>query len=161
LLSWMLRRVLGTREMRKRSWASYLGVGAGIRRFRARLRGANRPHLDDALVARFAHYLTTESGPHGGTLREDLVEDQARWARARTRTDEHDRSRRRIIGALRLAMAHVAVERLSPDLVILDEFQRFKDLFPSADEATTSGLTDAQRLAQRLIASEHAKVLVL
>src|SRR5690625_4245705 len=109
LLAWMLRRTLGTKELRKRSWASYFAVGAGVRGFRARLRAANRPALDDALVDRFKDYLETERGPHGGTLLADLKEDQARWARSHPRTHDHDRSRRRIIGALRLAMAHVAV----------------------------------------------------
>lgn len=58
-------------------------------------------------------------------------------------------------------MAHVSVQRLAPDLVILDEFQRFKDLFPSEGAADSQQLDEAQRLAQRVITTDRAKVLVL
>src|SRR5699024_3284861 len=49
------------------------------------------------------------------------------------------------------------------DLVVLDEFQRFKDLFPSSDAAEEDhqSLSEPQRLAQRVITTERAKVLVL
>jgi len=162
LLHWMLRHVLGADELGKASWTSYLAVGVRVDRFRERLGWeSSRPELDAALVTRFARYLNTEPGPDGGTILEDLLQDQARWARTPRRTEQLRRSRRPVIGALRMAMAHVAVERLAPDLVILDEFQRFKELFPSADQTGHAELTEAQRLAQRLIATDQAKTVIL
>ena len=42
--------------------------------------------------------------------------------------------RNRLIGRLRQLVARAAVDHLEPDLVILDEFQRFKDLLDADDE---------------------------
>ncbi|MFB2572707.1 helicase-related protein [Micrococcus sp. IITD107] len=160
LLHWMLRQVLGQKEVSKDSWSSYLAVGVRVERFRERLRWReSRPDLDPALLARFEEYLRSEPGPHGGTLMEDLLADQARWASTPRRGDNHWRSRRPVIGGLRMAMANVSVEMLAPDLVILDEFQRFKDLF--SDSTAQRPLTHAQQLAQRVISRGSAKTLVL
>ena len=43
--------------------------------------------------------------------------------------------RYRMIGELRRRLADVCIDALEPDLVILDEFQRFKDLLNGQDEA--------------------------
>jgi hypothetical protein len=66
--------------------------------------------------------------------------------------------RRRLVGALRDQLAHVCMRALEPDLVILDEFQRFKHLL-RADEP-------AGELAQQLFSfrdhrSEPARVVLL
>ncbi|GAA1128591.1 DEAD/DEAH box helicase [Citricoccus alkalitolerans] len=160
LLHWMLRHVLGRQEMSKASWTSYFAVGVTIDRFRDRLRWeGSRPKLDEGLVARFATYLGAEAGPHGGSLLEDLLADQDRWARTPHRTDTLWRSRRPVIGGLRMAMANVSVEMLAPDLVILDEFQRFKNLFAEQDGDRPQ--SNAQRLAQRVISRGPTKALVL
>ena len=66
--------------------------------------------------------------------------------------------RKILISQTRIAMAHASIDLLRPDLVILDEFQRFKDLF--ADDSTIT-LSDAQKLAQQVISTEGAKTLVL
>lgn len=42
---------------------------------------------------------------------------------------------KRFLGDIRLCLASVCVERLQPDLIVLDEFQRFKDLLDGNDEA--------------------------
>ncbi|MCC5847840.1 MAG: DEAD/DEAH box helicase [Verrucomicrobia bacterium] len=57
-------------------------------------------------------------------------------------SDQHRRERRHVIGELRELLAAVSLEALKPDLIILDEFQRFKDLL--------SGDSPAARLAQNL-----------
>ena len=41
---------------------------------------------------------------------------------------QRDKAARRIVGGLRRMLARAAVQALEPDLVILDEFQRFRDL---------------------------------
>jgi len=47
---------------------------------------------------------------------------------AKTYTKKHQKQKREIIGRLRLELAKVTLEELSPRFVILDEFQRFKDM---------------------------------
>lgn len=58
-----------------------------------------------------------------------------------------------MIGELRRRLASVCIEALEPDLVILDEFQRFKDLL--------SGQEDAAVLAQQLFKHPQVRVLLL
>ena len=65
------------------------------------------------------------------------------------------RQRQRFVGKLRRLLAHACLDALEPDLVILDEFQRFRDLL---NPKTTSG-----ELAHRLFEYEdsHTKVRTL
>lgn len=58
-----------------------------------------------------------------------------------------------LIGALRSELARASVEALEPDLIILDEFQRFRNLL-------TTG-SDAGELAHNLFEYGTAKVLLL
>jgi len=60
-----------------------------------------------------------------------------------------------IIGKLRLAFAKISLEQLEPDLVIMDEFQRFKYLL-SADPESDTGL-----LANKFFNSENVRMLLL
>ena len=68
--------------------------------------------------------------------------------------------RSRVIAELRAVLAATCVEALEPDLVILDEFQRFKHLL-------TDDESDAARLARKLFdwrsteSDERARVLML
>lgn len=61
---------------------------------------------------------------------------------SRQLTQEERGTQRQLVGNLRNILAGCCIESLEPDLIILDEFQRFKDLF---DPATDSG-----ELAQQL-----------
>src|SRR6266404_3488878 len=61
--------------------------------------------------------------------------------------------RYRMIGELRRRLADVCIEALEPDLVILDEFQRFKDLL--------NGTNEAAELAQQLFRHHEVRVLLL
>ena len=69
--------------------------------------------------------------------------------------DQAWRQRQKFVGRLRRLLAHACLDALEPDLVILDEFQRFRDLL---NPITTSG-----ELAQRLFEYEdsHTKVRTL
>lgn len=60
-----------------------------------------------------------------------------------------------LIGKLRMTLSYASVESLEPDLVILDEFQRFKDLL----DPETGG--EAAELADALFSYPNAKVLLL
>ena len=41
---------------------------------------------------------------------------------------------KKVIGKLRVAFAKISLEKLKPDLVIMDEFQRFKELLDAFNE---------------------------
>lgn len=71
---------------------------------------------------------------------------------------EQNRRRLAIVGGLRRELAKVSVDCLEPDLVILDEFQRFKHLLerPEADAER-----EVSELAHDLFTAEHVKVLLL
>jgi len=61
--------------------------------------------------------------------------------------------RNKLIGQLRKSLARACVDALEPDLVILDEFQRFKDLLGNE--------TAAGELAQELMSYPDVRVLLL
>ncbi|MFW5997845.1 MAG: helicase, partial [Desulfovermiculus sp.] len=56
------------------------------------------------------------------------------------------RERNRLVGEIRAVLARTCISALEPDVVILDEFQRFKDLL--------DGDSDASRLARELLEYE-------
>ena len=70
-------------------------------------------------------------------------------------TEEQKETARKIVGNLRQMLAQAAVHALEPDLVILDEFQRFKSLL----DPRTGG--DAAELAEHLFRHCDAHVLLL
>jgi hypothetical protein len=87
------------------------------------------------------------------TLRRDTLElighvrgKQALTAQLKPRATE-------LIVGLRRLLAQASVKALEPDLVVLDEFQRFKSLLASGNEAA--------ELAQRLFDQPDARVLLL
>ena len=60
--------------------------------------------------------------------------------------DEARDARDKIIGELRLLLANACVDALEPDLVILDEFQRFKSLLETREDLQEPGAELAQSL---------------
>ena len=72
-----------------------------------------------------------------------------------TLTESQHATARRVVGDLRRMLARAAVQALEPDLVILDEFQRFKDLL----DVKTGG--EAAELADDFFRQENARVLLL
>jgi hypothetical protein len=69
-------------------------------------------------------------------LMERVLEACERFGRWRENVPDSDSELRyQVIGALRQKLAQVCIDALEPDLVILDEFQRFKDLLHSDSEA--------------------------
>ncbi len=86
--------------------------------------------IDDDLADAFERRIRDE----GEELREEYQELCTRFRRARPRIPWSDRSRQiGFIGRLRSILAEVCVSALQPDLVILDEFQRFKHLLDGND----------------------------
>jgi Helicase conserved C-terminal domain len=89
--------------------------------------------MDAGLMRKFAQAVArhdraaAKSGEPG--FREQFDDLRDRFRRQRKRWPSEDlEGRRRFIGALRDQLAHVCMQALEPDLVILDEFQRFKHL---------------------------------
>jgi len=75
------------------------------------------------------------------------------------RTDEGDRyERETLIGDLRQTLARSCLDALEPDLIILDEFQRFRDLL---EEPTPDDVDDIRNLAHRLFQQTDARTLLL
>ena len=87
--------------------------------------------------------------------RVSLLELIDKVAGRRTLTAGQHKAARRIIGSLRRMLARAAVHALEPDLVILDEFQRFRDLL----DVKTGG--EAAELAHDLFTQSDARVLLL
>ena len=86
--------------------------------------------IDDDLAKAFESRLLEE----GERLRERYEDLCKRFWRSRTRIPWDDRSRQiSFIGQVRSMLAEVCVTALEPDLVILDEFQRFKHLLDGED----------------------------
>src|SRR5699024_8759004 len=160
LLHWMLSHSVDRRWLMQERIIDYFRAGVGAPRFTNWL-GWNQPALDADLVDEFTRTLRTDAGPSGGALLSDLFDELDQWLASEEVTHEMWWRRRRMIGALRMVMAQTAVTRLAPDLVILDEFQRFKDLFPGARSTGDEHYSDAQQLAQKIIDHRSAKSLVL
>ncbi|PWH07421.1 helicase [Brachybacterium endophyticum] len=160
LLYWMLTHVLEPRWMRRAGVIDFFRNTVTHERFTSRLEW-DRPELDSQLMADFEATLRAPRGASRPSLLEELCAEIETWLRYRTRTPEMDYRRKDLLGELRMAMAQVSVARLNPDLVILDEFQRFKDLFPGSRSDGDPELTDAQRLAQNVITTTGTKSLVL
>ena len=77
-----------------------------------------------------------------------------RLARSRGEFSDEDRAERaRLVGELRTLLATTCLKALEPDLIILDEFQRFKGLLEGQD--------DASLLARDLFEYDQARVLLL
>ena len=162
LLHWMLSHSIDRLWLTQPRIVDYFRDAVGFRRFADRLEwDGSRPALDAGLVDEFTRTLRTDTGPFGGTLLSDLFDELDQWLGSEEVTHEMWWRRRRMIGALRMVMAQTAVTRLAPDLVILDEFQRFKDLFPGARSTGDEHYSDAQQLAQKIIDHRSAKSLVL
>ena len=71
-------------------------------------------------------------------LREEFKELSESFSRARIHSPSKELRVRRaaIVGRLRTVLARTCVKALSPDVVILDEFQRFKHLLSGEDDAS-------------------------
>ena len=112
--------------------------------WRQRLR--NKPfELEEQIVKRFSHSFRTEPN-----LRLEIENTIELWFwRKRARLPvEAGRARRQLIGRLRRMLAAACIESLEPDLIVLDEFQRFKTLMTEGDEASDGSTELARALFQ-------------
>jgi len=118
-------------------------------RWRAHAQAVDKDAYDEDLRSAFISALESDEA-----LRDRLAEACERFQRYREHIPYEDsRLRYDVIRQLRLTLARACVHALEPDLVILDEFQRFKDLLDGDDEAA--------ELAQALFRFPGARVLLL
>lgn len=154
LLYWMLAEAWGTAAVRPARWKRFFEGGMSRVNFEDRLRSFPRDTLDIELCAAFGEEVEATRGPGGGKLLDELGDCVQEFNYLRGKPSrELGRRRDALVGALRQLVAKASVDHLEPDLVILDEFQRFKDLL-DADG-------DGAELAKAIFDHPGAKVLLL
>jgi hypothetical protein len=175
LLRLVLAEVWGHDWFRRRgSMRVFQGGVQTLQKFQAVYREMARGHgrtLDHDLVARFATTLADHDqraatdGQPGLWERFEELCDIFGHARPRSGwTHTERRARNRFIGDLRDLLARACLEALRPDLIILDEFQRFKHLLAPPDSADHTAATE---LAHELFdhvdqaSGSEARVLLL
>lgn len=134
--------------------------------FRQDLHAFDRTTIDGGIADEFAAAIerraAEERAQGRATLRErfDALCDE--FACSRTHIPEDQRQRRNaLIGELRGLLAASCVEALEPDLVILDEFQRFKHLLVDDPGSEAASLARALFTWEQPDTGEHARVLML
>lgn len=154
LLYWMLAHCWGRDALAATRWKRFFEGAVERSRFEWQLKVFDRSSLDDELCLSFGDAIKTATGPGGGSLRDELEAcvDEFNYLRDKP-TYQLSSRRNRLIGRLRQLVSRAAVHHLEPDLVILDEFQRFKDLLDADDEGA--------ELAHAIFDHPDAKVLLL
>ena len=154
LLQRMLAKALGRRVLTQRGWIQLFRGGVAFGNYEARLMQYDDRSFDKDLAIKFGEDVRTAITYKERPLLDELEETAVALRRVvGNPTHELSRHRYRLIGQLRSLIATAAVEALEPDLVILDEFQRFKDLL-------TPGTPGAQ-LAHAIFQQKTARVLML
>lgn len=159
LLYWLLREAW---EIDGKGALNVLQGEASVANFRAAVRGFRRgPYrrsIDRDLAESYAAALTRRIASEKENGQVDIrtrFEDLCRrFGRARKHTPGEDREdRARMVGELRGLLASTCLKSLEPDLIILDEFQRFKHLLDGKDPASM--------LARGLFECPGARVLLV
>jgi hypothetical protein len=154
LIYWLLPE--SWRSGQQQDGAISLLCGAAERgRFKTRVgEFLNFYTLDEELQASFRTALTGQS-----EIAQGFRDLSFELGRRSVFTDDENRRRASVIGELRQLLARVCINALEPDLIILDEFQRFKDLLHGEDFA--SELARALFDYESSDGSEHSRVLLL
>lgn len=100
-------------------WQHFFQGGMTPANFAQHLEDARDREIDDALCQGFLEALGTSFIEELGRCSVEFDRDPREFGPERDQLIRH----------LRTTLARVAIDHLEPDLVVLDEFQRFKDLF--------------------------------
>lgn len=140
-----------------------LQVGAGDDNWDRRVADMSLEGLDQSIVRRFRETVAKDQ-----KVISDLAEVCGLFARRRPHYPEAStQARNALIGELRKLLSHACVRALKPDLIILDEFQRFRELLQGDGEAAelaqalfeySDGATDTRTL---LLSATPYKMLTL
>jgi Helicase conserved C-terminal domain len=128
-------------------------------KFRALIRGfEDENEIDPGLRAEFAEALDrpvrSERAEMSSDLRTRFEDLCGRFSYSRKYLPQEDRDdRKRLVGELRALLAVTCLRSLEPDLIIMDEFQRFKHLLDGQDAAS--------ELARGLFEYEDVRVLLV
>lgn len=166
LIYWLLQRAW---KIRGKAAMNVLQGNADHRRFRSKVERFEQDHeIDEELAGEFARSLKL----HDETaIREGQETLRVRFSRlcnlfGRIRKyipDDESDARREFIGEVRELLATTCLTALKPDLVILDEFQRFRHLLDGTDRA--SGLArdffDHPEVRLLLLSATPYKMLTL
>lgn len=154
VLYWMLAACWGSRFTAASRWKRFFEGGMKRQNFENELGWFDRSSLDQEMCRSLGEAVAAATGSDGGSLQVELeaCAQEFNYMRGRPRPELGWR-RDRLVGQLRQLVARAAVDHLEPDLVILDEFQRFKDLLDADD--------DSARLANAIFDHPDAKVLLL
>ena len=155
LLYWMLRSQLHG-AVRSQAWLQFFRGGAGLGSFARSINEFDRTTVPDSMSAGLVadlHAMPSET--HANAFDELMAcVEQFRWKRDGWWPDNNlSRWRYRLIGKMRRTLAHAAISALEPDLIILDEFQRFTSLLHEE--------TPGAELARALFESGDARLLLL
>lgn len=139
-------------------------AGMSWQRFRSEIEFAERKEIDADLHRAFCERLEKEAARQSAegspTLRQRFAELCGVFARGNSNpAQEHKSARNRLIGDLRRLLASTCIHKLEPDLIILDEFQRFKSLLSANPEDEAAVL--AQGLFEYEDDDSQARVLLL
>ncbi len=160
LLYWLLVHAWGERGV---AMMNVFQGHAGRDSFRERVAAFRRNHTIDPDIAwDFANSLKdrilAEEALGRPTLRQQFEDLCGRFSRYRERVPAEDtRLRNAFVGELREILASTCLRALEPDLVILDEFQRFRHLLEGEDEASQL----ARELFEYADAESEVRVLLL
>lgn len=134
--------------------------------FRAQLSGYDRKRIEPLLQRRFIEALEHRDALNTAlgspSLKEQFSALCDTFGRVRTRIPRDDRRAQTFfLGELRSVLAATCIRALEPDLVILDEFQRFKDLLSVEDENESEEATLARELFDYTEEEEKTRILLL
>lgn len=155
LLYWMLRQAWGFGG--GRAAQNVLQGHVSADRFRSEVAEFDAATIDSGTQEAFERELARH--PH---LRRAFDELCSAFSTSSRRIAEDDvRARTRLVGELRSRLAASCVEALEPDLVILDEFQRFSQLLHGDDDAAELARQIFEFSDPRLSPSGQSTVRVL
>ena len=119
---------IASAEVLMSGWASEKG-------FSYQKQQMGRRQIDEEIRTRFHDQLRTRALGESRSLEERFLALALRVVGRKTLMDDERRERDLVIGELRATLAACCLEALEPDLIILDEFQRFKHLLQEGDES--------------------------
>lgn len=169
LLFWLLRHAWGSRRLRHAGVYRLLRGGAGESNFRRNVDnywmqkvGRGEGRIDREIADRFKANLVAQGERDAAAGRlpiEDRFLEVADRLRRKDRADQWH-ARQELVAELRRILARSSIDALEPDLIILDEFQRFRDLLDKPDEGDEMRLL-AHHLFDYESPDGHARTLLL
>lgn len=155
----------------KASMRVFQGTVRSLKRFTETyhtFRQAHRPGIDQSILQSFATEIelsdATALEEGRPTLKQRYLQVEERCEYGRYLTDEVLSHRHTLIADLRHVLARACLDTLEPDLIVLDEFQRFKHLMAAEGSAQDNASAELARELfdyRDLNADTPAKVLLL